>query len=76
MVTFHACLASLMSNTSENVVPGWLLSLLFCCFYSQPSLSKHPVTFVNSLWKSDNGKDHQVFSMQSLACDDSHSPLH
>lgn len=39
-------------------------------------LEQHAVTSGTCLLKRDNGIDYPVFSMQSLACADSHSPLH
>lgn len=74
VLTLLACLVSVMPNTPEIVVPGWLLRLM-CC-YSPPSLRDTLPLLSPFLSKSGNGIDNQVFSMQSLACADAHSPLH
>lgn len=49
-LNLHVWFVLLVSNTAEVVVPVWPLDFVCGC-YSQPSLSKHAVTFDRKLPK-------------------------
>lgn len=71
----YAGVVSVVSNTAEIVVPGLLLHLLCNC-YSQPSMSNTLSLLALPCPRVTMETGHPVFSLQSLACANSHSPLH